>query len=92
MEKKSFAAFSDDETRRRLRHWFVSHPQATEADIPEALTVLDRLPSWRDVNAALEPFGRKSAGPPDHLADFVAQLQSPEGRKESSTPSRSRRR
>lgn len=81
MEKKSFADFSDDETRRRLRHWFVSHPQATEADIPEALTVLDRLPSWRDVNAALEPFGRKSAGPPDHLADFVAQLAVARGAK-----------
>jgi hypothetical protein len=48
MGKKSFVAFSDDETRRRLRHWFVSHPQATEADIPEALTVLDRpgLHDW----------------------------------------------
>jgi hypothetical protein len=82
MEKKSFEAFSDDETRRRLRHWFASHPQATEADIPEALTVLDRPPSWRDVNAALEPFGaRKSVGTPDHLADFVAQLAVARGAK-----------
>jgi hypothetical protein len=82
MKKKSFETFSDDETRRRLRHWFASHPQATEADSPEALTVLDRPPSWRDVNAALEPFGaRKSVGTPDHLADFVAQLAVARGAK-----------
>lgn len=75
MGKKSFAVSSDDETRRRLRHWFASRPQANESDIPEALRALDRRPSWRDVNAALEPFGaRGSVGAPDHLADFVARL------------------
>lgn len=94
MGKKSYIDVPDDDAWRRLRNWVAAHPEAGVGELHDVLAALGRPPSWRELAAALELFGKQAPGgapPPSSLTSSGSWL--PRERQNAfSTPSRSRRR
>ncbi|MGC1853297.1 MAG: hypothetical protein WA687_12745 [Solirubrobacterales bacterium] len=80
MGSKSDVAFPDDDAWRSLRNWVVHNPVADVGQLHHALAALGRTPSWRELAAALELFGKRApSGAPPFLAGFVSQLAAARG-------------